>query len=70
MDNFVEIVKNTILYKPQNNDTIKCTVKVLKLLNTPYWSIQNINLIRSLLLNLQGLIHHISLYDIIQLQMV
>lgn len=70
MDNFVKIIENTLLNKHQNNDKIKCTVKVLKLLNTPYWSTQNINLIRSLLLDLQGVIEHISLYDRIQLQMV
>lgn len=70
MDEFVMKVKDTLLNKPQNDDKVKCTVKVLRLLNSPYWSIQNIDLIRSLLLDLQGTVEHITLYDMIQLQMV
>lgn len=70
MNNFIKIIENNLLKKHQNNDKIKCTMKVLKLLNSPYWSNQNINLIRSLLLNLQGVFEHLSLYDKIQLQMV
>lgn len=70
IDKFVEKVKSILLNKPQVDDTIKCTVKVLRLLNNPYWSSQNIDLIRSLLLELQGSIQHISIYDMIQLQLV
>lgn len=70
MNNFVKKVENTVLHKPLDDDKVKCTVKVLKLLNSPYWSSQNITLIRSLLLDLQGTIQHIALYDMIQLQMV
>lgn len=70
IDKFVEKVKSILLNKPQNDDKIKCTIKVLRLLNNPYWSSQNIDLIRSLLLELQGSIKKISVYDMIQLQMV
>ncbi|CAI6366545.1 unnamed protein product [Macrosiphum euphorbiae] len=70
MDNFVTIVEHTLLNKPQHDDKIKCIVKVLRLINSPYWINQNIDLTRSLLLNLQGVIKHIALYDMIQLQMI
>lgn len=70
MDIYVEKVKNTLFSKTQNDDKFKCTVKVLRLLNSPYWSHQHIDLIRTLLLNLQGEIRHVTLYDMIQLQMV
>lgn len=70
IEKFVVKVKSILLNKPQLDDKIKCTVKVLRLLNNPYWSSQNIDLIRSLLLELQGSIQHISIYDMIQLQMV
>lgn len=70
MNNFVKKVENIVLNMPLDDGKVKCTVKVLKLLNSPYWSSQNINLIRSLLLDLQGTIQHIALYDMIQLQMV
>ncbi|XP_022168362.1 FAST kinase domain-containing protein 1, mitochondrial isoform X1 [Myzus persicae] len=70
MDNFVTLVEHTLLNKPQHDDKIKCIVKVLRLVNSPYWINQNINLTRSLLLNLQGVIKHIALYDMIQLQMI
>lgn len=70
MDDFVTLVENTLLNKPQHDDKIKCIVKVLRLINSPYWINQNINLTRSLLINLQGVIKNIALYDMIQLQMV
>lgn len=70
MDNFDEIVKNSLLNKPQHDDKVKCIVKVLKLLNSPYYTSQNINLIRSLLLELQGAFQQMALYDMIQIQMV
>lgn len=69
MDNFVDKIENTLLGEPQDGDKIKCTIKVLRLLNSPFWS-QNITLIRSLLLDLQGCVQNLSLYDMIQLQMV
>lgn len=70
MDKFIEKVKSILLNKLQSDDKLKCTIKVLRLLNNPYWSSQNIDLIRSLLLELQGSIRHISIYDMIQLQTV
>lgn len=70
MNNFNEIVKNNLLNKPQHNDKVKCIVKVLKLINSPYYTSQNINLIRSLLLELQGTFQQMALYDLIQIQMV
>jgi len=70
MDNFVKKVESTLLNKPKNDDKVKCIVKVLRLLNSPYWSTQNINLIRSLLLDLQGTVQNMSIYDMIQIQMV
>lgn len=70
MDNFIKQVKSIMLNKPSNDEKVKCTVKVLKLLNSPYWSTQNIKIIRSLLLDLQGTVQHIELNDMIQLQMV
>lgn len=68
--NFVDKIESALLGKPQDGDKIKCTIKVLKLLNSPYWPFQNTTLIRSLLLDLQGCVQNISLYDMIQLQMV
>lgn len=70
MDNFDKLVTNSLLNKPQHDDKVKCTVKVLKLLNSPYYTNQNINLIRSLLLELQGTFQQMALYDMIQIQMV
>lgn len=70
MDSFTKKVKKTLLNKSQNDDKIKCTIKVLRLLNNPNWSTQNINLIRSLLLEFQGVVQYMTLYDMIQLQMV
>jgi len=70
MDIFAKKIEDTLLNKLHNDDKVKCTVKILRLLNSPYWSTQNINLIRSLLLDLQGRMQHIELYDMIQLQMV
>lgn len=71
MNKFVKKVEQILFNnKPQVNDKVKCIIKVLRLLNSPYWANQNINLIRSLLLELQGKIQHIALYDMIQLQMV
>ncbi|VVC40572.1 RAP domain,FAST kinase-like protein, subdomain 2 [Cinara cedri] len=70
IDMFVEKVKSVLVNNEHNDDKIKCMVKVLRLLNNPYWSSQNIDLIRSLLLDLQGYIHQISVYDMIQLQMI
>lgn len=71
MDEYVKKV-DQILFdnKPQVDEQVKCTIKVLRLLNSPYWANQNINLIRSLLLKLKGTIQNITLYDMIQLQMV
>lgn len=70
MDNFISKIECNLLNKPQHDDKIKCVVKVLRLINSPYWINQNINLTRSLLLSLVGAIKHIALYDMIQLQMV
>ncbi|XP_050441714.1 FAST kinase domain-containing protein 1, mitochondrial [Adelges cooleyi] len=70
MDIYAEKVKEILLNDSQEDDKIKCTVKSLRLLNSPYWSNQNIYLIRTLLLQLCGAIKNIALYDLIQLQMV
>lgn len=71
MNKYVKKVEQILLNnKSQVDEKSKCSIKVLRLLNSPYWANQNINLIRSLLLDLHGTIQHISLYDMIQLQMV
>jgi len=70
MNNFVKKIEDTLLNKSQTDEKIKCTVKVLRLFNNPYWTIQNIDLTRSLLNSLQGITKNIALYDLIQLQMV
>lgn len=70
MDSYIVEVKNILFSKTQDDDKFKCIVKVLRLLNNPDWSHHHIDLTRTLLLDLQGLIRHISLYDLIQIQMV
>lgn len=70
MDCFVKKVENILLKKSQDDNKMKCSIKVLRLLNSPYWPTQNINLIRSLLLNFSGVIQNVTIYDMIQLQMV
>lgn len=70
MDNYVYKVEHILLNKPIDDNKIKCTVKVLRFLNGPHWPTPNINLIRSLLLDLQGSMKRVAIYDMIQLQMV
>jgi hypothetical protein len=71
MNKYVKKVEQILFNnKPQDDEKVKCIIKVLRLLNSPYWANQNIDLIRSLLLALQDKIQHIALYDMIQLQMV
>lgn len=70
LKNFVNKIENVLFNKPYNSNKLKCSVKVLKLLNSPYWPTQNITLIRSLLLDLQDFIQYLTLYDMIQIQMV
>lgn len=69
MDHFANKAENMLLNRPQHEDKVKCIVKVLKLLNSPFYNFQN-NLIRSLLLELQGSFQQMALYDMIQIQMV
>lgn len=68
--NFVNKIEKVLFTKPYNSDKFKCSVKVLKLLNSPYWPTQNVTLIRSLLLSLQDCMQYLTLYDLIQIQMV
>ncbi|XP_050530459.1 uncharacterized protein LOC126899510 isoform X2 [Daktulosphaira vitifoliae] len=70
MNNYENKLNKIVLNELNDDGKIKCIIKSLKLLNSPYWLNQNISLIRNLLLNLCGSIKHISLYDLIQLQMV
>lgn len=70
MDSFVIKAEQILLNKPNDSDKMKCTVKVLRFLNGPHCSTPNINLIRSLLLDLQGSMKYVAIYDMIQLQMV
>lgn len=68
--NFVNTIEKVLFTKPYDSDKLKCFVKVLKLLNSPYWPTQNVTLIRSLLLGLQDCMQYLTLYDLIQIQMV
>lgn len=70
MNDYVCKVKSILFDKPYNYMKVKCTIKVLKLLNNPYCSSQNFTIKRSLLLDLCGVVKTLTLNDMIQLQMV